>query len=411
MRIAYVVTYFPALTETFIIRELLEFHRGGAEIRVYHLTKFREREVVHEFARPALRWARSGPELYGKPAFGAWFRAIVRKPSAIFKMISRICASYWREPLLLMKSLALVPKSLWAAEDISAWKTDHIHAGFAGHPATCAWIVHMMTGIPYSVSCHGHDIFRSQTLLDEKLSRAAFVRPISEYNKQFLIDRVPRLRDCPIEVIHCGVDTQHIEAFPSTDSRTFQILFVGSLQARKGVDVLLRALARSPDLGDWTCNIVGDGPDRRKLEQLTGQLGLAGKVEFRGGLPYEAVVQACRRAHVLVVPSVFGPGGRAEGIPTVIMEALAHCRPVIASELTGIPELVRDGETGYLFPPGDSAALARALKRVRDDPETATALAERGRELVIAEFDLPKNVAYQYVLFQLHSANKPAGTP
>lgn len=411
MRIAYVVTYFPALTETFIIRELLEFNRAGAEIRVYHLTRFREREVVHEFARPAIRWARPSPRLYGKSAIAAFFRAMAREPSTVFKMVSRICASYWGEPVLMMKSLALVPKSLWVAEDISAWKADHIHAGFAGHPATCAWIVHRMTGVPYSVSCHGHDIFRSQTLLDEKLSRAAFVRPISEYNKQFLIDRVPRLKDCPIKVIHCGVDTQHLEAFPPTIGPTFQILLVGSLQARKGVDVLLRALAEGSDLGDWACTIVGGGPDRQKLERLTDELGLAGKVEFRGGLPYEEVAQAYRRAHVLVVPSVFGPGGRAEGIPTVIMEALAHCRPVIASELTGIPELVRDGETGYLFPPGNSAALGRALERIRDDPETATALAERGRELVIAEFDLPTNVASQYELFRRYSTGRSGGAP
>lgn len=405
MRLAYIVTEFPKITETFIQRELLEFHRQGHEIRIYHLTRFRRGEVVHDFARPTLGWARTRPYLLDGAVLGALARALARRPLTLCGLVARICAACWRRPAVLAKSLMILPKSLWMAEDAGAWPASHVHAGFAGHPATCAWIISRIAGLPYSVSCHANDIFRTQVLLAEKLCRAAFVRAISDFNKTFLLERLPGLDGSRIEVIHCGVDTERVEAFPAPEAgETFRVLYVGSLEPKKGVGVLLRALARGADLGPWRCEIVGDGPERQALEALASRSGLADRVVFRGAQPGTEVSRALARANVLVVPSIVGPGGRAEGIPVVIMEGLAHQRPVIASRLTGIPELIEHEETGYLVPPGDEEALLRALETVRREPERAYAAAVRGRSRVMAEFDIRANAERQLRLFEAHAA-------
>ncbi len=409
MRLAYIVTEFPKITETFIQRELLEFHRQGHEVRLYHLTPFRRGELVHDFAKPTLAWARGRPYLLDAAVLGALARASARRPLTLLGLVFRISAACWRRPAVLAKSLAILPKSLWMAEEVRVWPASHIHAGFAGHPATSAWIVNRMTGLPFSVSCHANDIFRTQVLLDEKLSRAAFVRAISAFNKSFLLERLPGLDEDRIEVIHCGVDTRQIEALgPPEESGRFHVLYVGSLEPKKGVEVLLRALARGPDLGEWDCEILGDGPERQTLEALAERSGLKERVTFRGAQPGAEVSRALARANVLVVPSVVGPGGRAEGIPVVIMEALAHRRPVIASRLTGIPELIAHEKTGYLIPPGDDEALRRALETVRREPEGAFAAAVRGREKVEAEFDVAVVAARQLRLFEEHAAPDPA---
>lgn len=410
MRLGIIVTEFPKVTETFILRDLVEFHRRGHEVRIYHLTGFRRNEIVHEFARQTLSWTRPQPYLLGRAVIVALLRAVFNHPGKLGRIIARLLWGYREHPILLSKSFFMLPKCLCFAEDLRAWNADHVHAEFAGHPATCAWIVERMTGLPYSVSCHAHDIFITQAMLDVKLTRAAFVRPISEFNRQFLLDRVPGLKDRPLVVIHCSADTKRIPALGPPQSGTFRILYVGSLQIRKGVDVLLRALASAKTLGDWRCDVIGDGPQRRKLERLAADLGLLGRVEFQGPCPFEAVSRAITAAHVTVVPSIVLPNGRTEGIPTVIIEALAHQRPVIASQVSGVPELVRDGETGFLVPPADHEALARALARVRKDPEAAYRTARSGRQRVMAEFDLAANVEAQLSQFARFSASAVART-
>jgi glycosyltransferase involved in cell wall biosynthesis len=150
--------------------------------------------------------------------------------------------------------------------------------------------------------------------------------------------------------------------------------------------------------------VIGGGPESNRLRALAGELGLEARVDFRGPQPLEDVERARAEVDVQVVPSIVGPGGRTEGLPTVIVEALGRCLPVIASSVTGVPELVIEGETGWLVPPGDAEALSEALQEVAADRPRARALAERGRERVLAEFDLARNVTEQLELFSRYSS-------
>ncbi|WEK51590.1 MAG: glycosyltransferase family 4 protein [Candidatus Kaistia colombiensis] len=388
------MTEFPKITETFILRDVIGLHDCGYEIRLFHLTHFNHKEVVHEFAKETLTWARDYAYIASLAVIGATFRAVWRHPRAVFGVVRDIITGCRSDPVMLLKSLFILPKSLRIAEDLQRWGAQHVHAAYAGHPATCAWIIRRIADIPFSASSHAHDIFETGALLSVKLPEADFLRTVSQYNLRYMLTHIPALAERPPVVIHVGANLVGIEpsSFTADPAAPFRLLYVGSLETRKGVDVLLRALVEAK-LGDWELDIIGKGPERRRLEDLTQYLGIQAQVTFRGGLSNEQVSKSMSQASLLVVPSRIGPRNQTEGLPTVIVEALAHGRPVVATRLTGIPEIIIDGVTGLLFEVDDVAGLRHALEAVRSDPATAQRRAAKGRALVRSEFDQNINVA------------------
>lgn len=402
MRLAVIVTEFPKATETFIYRDLTMFIEQGAEVRLYHLAPWRKDQALHGFAQPLA--ARACDVGFLHP--GALARALRRHPRAVGDALRRLAWGYRATPKIAAKSLALAAKAFAIAEDARAWGATHVHAEFAGHPATAAWLGRRAGGLPYSVSCRAHDVFRTQALLAEKLGEARAVRTVSDFGRAFLRERVAGMAARDIHVIHSSVDTRRIAPVEEAPSvAPFRILYVGALEPKKGVRFLLDALALAGEtpgdegLGDWRCDLIGHGPDAAALRARAAALGLGARVRFLGMQKFEAVAEAYRTASVCVAPSVIGPDGRQEGIPNVMIEALANQRPAITTAISGIPELIRDGDTGLLVPPGDARALADALLRVRRDPAAALAMARRGRAHVAREFDLATNAARQLALF------------
>lgn len=393
-RLAVIVTEYPKVTETFIMRDVMGLHERGYDLRLFHLTHFNRDEVIHDFARPSLAWARDYAYFASADVITASFRALRRQPRAVFGVIRDIFVGCWRDPVMLLKSLFILPKSLRIAEELREWGAQHVHAAYAGHPATCAWIIGRVAGIPFSASSHAHDLFMTRALLPIKLPEAEFIRTISRYNQRYILRHIPALAGRLPVVIHVGADLAGIQPspVPAASLNPFRLLYVGSLEFRKGVDVLLRALA-DVDLGDWTLDIIGKGPEGDRLQRLTRELGLEARVRFHGARTNEQVAKAMSQAALLVVPSRIGPRHQTEGLPTVIVEALAHQRPVVATRLTGIPEIIIDGVTGLLFEVDDVAGLRRAIGAVRRDPVTAQIRAEQGRALVEAEFDQSTNLA------------------
>jgi colanic acid/amylovoran biosynthesis glycosyltransferase len=408
LRLAIIVVEFPSVTETFIARDVAKFIERGHAVRLYHLGPYDHEAPVHAFARPVVDIARGHAFLFSRPVLRALGRALLRRPGRLAGIFGRIVAACWREPAHLAKSLAIVPKSLAIAEELAAWPADHVHAEFAGHPGTAAWIVGRMTGLPYSMSCRAHDIFVTQALLGPKVAESAFVRTISDYNVGFLSQALPAFDRTKAFVVHSSIDAGAIEAEPVRRGETFRVLFVGSLEQRKGADVLLRALAAASGLGRWRCDLIGEGPLRGRLEALARELGIADRTHFLGARPFEEVAAHYRAADVVVAPSGYGPRGRTEGIPNVVIEGLAHRRPVITTAISGIPELIEEGVTGRLVAPGDVAALARALEEVECDPAAAAAMAEAGHRAVRADFDLERNVDTQLQLFDRFTPRRRA---
>ena len=397
LKLAFIVTEFPKTTETFVMRDVMDLHRLGCDVRIFHLTHFNTDDTIHDFARPALDWATDYPYLFSGSVLAATWRSLRTRPAVVLKLIRDIIIGCRHDPVMLLKSLFLFPKSLRISADLEQWKVDHVHAAYAGHPATAAWIIHRMTGIPFSCSSHAHDLFETQALLATKLPEAAFVRTISEYNRSFILQHVPALADRPPVVIHVG---NYLDTPPSLryGPRTgFRLLYVGSLEYRKGVDLLLRATAQL-ELPDWHLDILGDGPERASLTEMAQTLGIADRVTFHGRKRNEAVQQAMRDASLLVVPSRIGPRNQTEGLPTVIVEAFSCELPVIATRLTGIPEIVQQDKTGLLFEMEDFDAIDAAITRVADAPDAAAARTRAGRQLVEEEFDQRVNAARLFKL-------------
>jgi glycosyltransferase involved in cell wall biosynthesis len=225
---------------------------------------------------------------------------------------------------------------------------------------------------------------------------------VSEFGRRFLRERVPALADRKIEVIHSSVDVDAIIPVAELPpAAPFRILYVGALEPKKGVEHLLDALnIVGADLGDWTCELIGDGPSRQQLENRATRLGLGGRVAFLGRRDFAEVSAAYRRASVCVAPSVIGPNGRQEGIPNVMIEALAFQRPVISTGISGTPELIHDEVTGLLVPPADPPALGQALLRVSADVQEAFRMAQHGRQHVVRNFSLAVNARKQLHLFE-----------
>lgn len=384
MSVAYLVSRFPHVSETFIVRELDAVARDGLDVEIRSLFP-PVSDVVHPLAEPWTARLRRPSWAEGARAAAWWLR---RRPLRVAGVVGAVVAGYAREPALLARALAVVPLALAHARELSGSGVRHVHAHYATYPALAAWIVRRTAGIPYSFTAHAHDLYVAQPMLARKTRDAAFVAAISEFNRRYL---EPYRGGTAVEVVHCGVDVGRIafaeRALPASGDPV-RALCVASLQEYKGHMVLLEALASTPELDRVRLDLVGEGELRPALEAQARALGLADRVTFHGAQPEEAVADLLARADLFVLPSVVARDGQMEGIPVALMEALAHGLPVVTTRLSGIPELVRDGETGLLAEPGDPASLARALAAVLADPDAAAERARAGRALVEREFDL-----------------------
>jgi len=247
--------------------------------------------------------------------------------------------------------------------------------------------------LPWSFTAHGSDLHREQAMLRETVDEAAFVVAISEYNRRFILEHVGTGYADKVRVIHCGVQPDLFERATSADG-PLQIACVGTLHAVKGQGYLLQACARLRDRGvEFNCHFIGDGPDRDSLERQAQELGIRDRVVFHGACERGRVRALLARMHVAAAPSVPTADGRREGIPVALMEAAACGLALVASRLSGIPELVVDGETGYLADPGDVEGLANAMGRLAQSPGRGRQLGDAVRRHLEREFDLATNAA------------------
>ena len=390
---------FPHLPETFILREMIELERQGWRIALYPLIR-QPQAVVHQETEAWLQRVQHR-SFFSTAVLKANLRTLGQNPQQYFKLLSQIVRENRPAPDFLLRALVLFPKAVHMAREMMAEGIEHIHAHYASHPALVAWIIHRLTGISYSVTVHAHDIFVRTVMLPTKLGEARFVAAISEYNRNYLADLIGDFMVEKTHIVHCGImpDTHQPAMKPKTEER-FEIITIGSLQGYKGQIYLITACRLLKERGvPFRCRIIGEGEERPILERSIAEAGLRDQVELLGAKPQSEVAQLLPTADCYVQPSIIISSGKMEGIPVSIMEAFACGLPVVASHLSGIPELVRPGETGYLVPPENPPALAEALTRVYDNPEEAAQLAHNGRSLVLAEFELTKNVQKLSYLF------------
>lgn len=257
-----------------------------------------------------------------------------------------------------------------------------VHGYFAHHPAAVAERAATRLGVPYGFSVHAKD---ARVVPEPTLRRRAEQARCLVTCNSDVHEALTRMGVAPALVPH-GVDLRRFAAAPQPPGDDLRILAVGRLVRKKGFHVLLHALAGTP--GDWNLRVVGDGPEGPALQALALELRIAARIQWHGACSHAELPALFREARVVVVPSVVDETGDRDGLPNVVLEAMASGRPVIATWVGAIESAVVDGETGVLVPPDDPVALAQALDFAARRPEAAHALARRGRRLVEQRYDV-----------------------
>jgi glycosyltransferase involved in cell wall biosynthesis len=396
LSVLYLVSRFPNVSETFVVRELNQVaDTDGVEAELGSLFP-----PTNPFVHPAAtRWVPRLRHPSPAEAAAATFWWGLRRPLRLLSSSCAVATGYARRPRLAVRALATIPVAAAHARALREDPVDHIHAHFASYPALSAWVCGRLTGIPYSFTAHAHDIFVQQCFLGRKIDDADFVAAISEYNIAFLAGR--HGGDTPLRLVHCGIDPTDYPFRPRAIPTTGPVRFacVASLQEYKGHRFLLEALgAGGPELDRIVLDLIGSGKIQEELEAQARRLGLADRVHFHGSLPEDEVARMLDRADAFVLPSIVAANGRQDGIPVALMEAIACGLPVVACRLSGIPELVREGESGVLASPGDAADLAAALHRLVAGEADLDLAA--GRRRIEAEFDIRKIGARLVELFR-----------
>lgn len=387
MRVLYVVSLFPCLSETFIAREIRALVEQGVDVRILSLKPSRG-DLIHDEVRDLLDRVIYPPD--GARALVRGLAALVASPLRHMGDLGRVARGLLPYPVSLAKSVVVWWRCLTALHEMREWKPDWIHAHWATFPSTGAWLLARVTRIPFGFTAHAHDIFLEDHLLAAKLRDCAYAVTVSRANLGVLARHAPaRVVDEKVHVIHCGVDLARLgPALPAGRRRAAMILAVGRLVPMKGFAVLLDACVRLRDQGvSFECRIIGDGPERAALAQRIEALRLGGQVALLGALRQEEVRSWMRNAAVFALPARIDREGNMDGIPVALMEAMATGIPVVSTPVSGIPELVEDGVSGLLVPPNDADALAEALARLFRDDALADRLAERARCTIEADFD------------------------
>lgn len=406
LKVAYIMSRFPKITETFVLFEMLAVEQQGVQVELYPLLR-EKTDVMHPEARNFVERAHFQPFI-SWPIIRSHLYYMTRKPGAYFGALWTSLRANLGSPRYFAGILGLFPKTVHFAYLMSQDGVQHVHAHFASHPAAAAFIIHRLSGISYSFTGHGSDLNRDQHMLREKVADADFVVPISNYFREMIVEHCGEQYRDKVIVVHCGVDTQvfqPIDTRRSDDPDTPLAIFcVGTLHEVKGQTYLIEACRLLNERGiAFACNFIGDGPDEAALKQQAEDAGLTDKVTFHGRLTHHQVAELLQGADVLVTPSVPTSDGRREGIPVALMEAMASELPVVATAISGIPELVDDGQNGFLTPAGDAQAIADALERLAADPALRQQFAQAGRQKVMDEFDLYKNAATLVKLFSEES--------
>lgn len=382
------VRVWPKLSETFILEEVLGLERRGMALRLYALAAPTD-GVAHDAVARVRAPLQQVPAAAGLSSLLARHARVAAAGPAgylrAFALALRRGSEGWRDFV----------RAGWLAAQLRDDGVAHLHVHFISGPADVAQLAAAMAGIPFSISAHAKDIYLSRPFdLRRKLQAARFTVTCTEANRSALAALAPR---APIRLMYHGVDRQVFHPGRRSAAGGDEpplLLAVGRLRAKKGLDTLVEACRLLHARGlPVRCEIVGYGEEHDALARCIAGAGLAGHVQLAGKLAREQVLERYARAAVFVQPSRIAADGDRDGIPNVLLEAMAMGLPVVATRVSGIPELVRDGINGLLVEPDAAPALADAVERLLRAPAQAAAFGQAARAAVAGGFDNDANLA------------------
>lgn len=400
MNIVYLVSMFPCWSETFILNELKSHKQADLGVTVLSLKHCNE-PMIHDDARSLISQTVYPYDLWDPRLWLLHIEIFLKKPYIWFTTLLTLLLIHTENLDVKLKGLAvffMAPRYIaWALRN----RPDHLHAHFATYPALMAWIIARFTGISYTFTAHAHDIYVDRTFLPLASVGAETVVTISHFNRNLIAQAVPELDTGRISIIRCGIDLSRFRYLTTTSSRErLRILSIGRLSGIKGFPYLLEGLKLLKETGvTFECTIVGDGPLRGELEELTRRLGLAEEVLFVGARRADEISVLMEEADVFVLACARDNVEGHDGIPVVFMEAMACGVPVIGTRLSGIPELIRHGTTGLCAEPENPASLRDAFLLFLLQPDKVNRMRQEARSLIESEFEIEKNSAALRGLF------------
>ncbi len=397
--IGYVLKRYPRLSETFILNEIRALERLGTELRIFSLMRV-EGSLTHPTVRevqapvtyfPARWFAMVLAALKAHAEMAAW------APSRYLHAI--LLALWWsvrsRRPLSVWKQFL---RSAYVASGCRRHNIRHLHARFANAPATVARLAGVMCDLPYSFTTHAKDLYLTpRKVLRRRVASAKLVLTCTRHNLEYLRS-FARSEDLgKIHLVYHGIDLAEFTppqtasepvANAGNDEDAPLILSVGRLVPKKGMADLLSALHLLSRRGvQFRSLIVGEGPLRGQLEAQIGDLGVGHRVTLLGAMAHDRLVRLYEQASLFVLAPHVAEDGDRDGIPNVLAEAMAAGVPVVSTSVSGIPELLEDGQTGLLVPPRDTEALANAIARLIEDAVLCRRLAVAGRRRIEGGFE------------------------
>ncbi|WP_092152768.1 glycosyltransferase [Desulfovibrio legallii] len=390
--VAYVLLWFPLSSETFIFREVVQLRARGLPVRAYTLYGPNMRGCSEEMRCYDGPVRRMGVKAVGA-VLAAFLAALWKEPRRVWGLLRQ---GFFRR----MRNLESLGENLWCflagfllARQCREDGVRLIHAAWANGPATAAWVASRLTGIPFAFTGRAGDIYPEDGLLREKSADALFIRTNNLANVQWLRQFCPPGQEGKVHAIYNSLTFTPRGQCAIAMRPPYRLLAVGRFARTKGFPYLLTAMARlRRENVPVTLTLVGDGRWRRKLAAMCARLRLQDMVRMPGFIPHDQICGYMLDHDILIMPSVVHTNGDRDGIPNVIMEALSHRMPVIATDVCGIAEVVEDGVTGLLVPQRDAHALADAVRRMLENRDQAQAMAEAGRERVTRMFDRERNI-------------------
>lgn len=392
MRIAYILKMYPRFSETFIVNEILAHEAAGLAIEIFSLRPPADGRFHEDYARVC------APVTYvhnETPKLSSFWRRLTDAGKRFPALWTILHEEPELDPEALYQALLVAPAVV--EHEITA-----LHAHFGSIATTVARLVSRLTGIPYFFTAHAKDIFHEEvdpTDLRNKLEDAGGVITVSDYN-------VGYLRDCygtaahNVTRIYNGLDLTKF-SYQEPTTRPPRIVGVGRLVEKKGFGDLIDACAILAERGCiFACEIIGDGQLAAELHRQVFDRGLTKQVKLLGPRAQGAVIEHVQSAALFAAPCLVGQDGNRDGLPTVLLEAMALGTPCVSTDVTGIPEVIEHEATGLMVPQHDPAALADAIERLLDDPQLRRTLAEHARQQIERDFDITRNTAHIRALYQ-----------
>ena len=408
--ILYVISRYT-YRSTFIVREIAELVARGWMITVVSL----RRPIFAPGSNPAdLPYTVAYDRFWAADVLVAAMMAFASERRVIFQYIHLIASTFGKDLRPLVRNLVVIPKACLYATVVRRAGCRHIHAHWATVSTSAAMLISRISGVPFSFTGHAWDIFCDTRLLAEKGEAAQFVLTCTAYNRQHLVEAAKIARD-KVHVVYHGLHLPTRSANrPPVSSRPLELLTVGRWTEKKGFLDLIEALAIVRDRGlDFKLRIIaGEGSwlYERRVRKAIATRDLGEWVSTCGWLPGEQVEAAMRASDLFVLPCVNPANGAMDGIPNVLIEALSVGLPVVATRLSGIPELIRHGETGLLVNERDPQHLAAALEWSATHMADMQRLAAEGRRLVERNFDISHTISTLEQHFIAAIANRRTDT-